>query len=187
MMVKATTRNQSEQLRWFVLLQGVVATIIGLSILIAPTMTLFIFVLIFGGYWFVRGIATLLSLFVDRTDFGWKLFVGIFGVLAGLLAVFSPMAVGTTFFLFIIYFVGVQALLTGGSEVYYGFKDRSWGIVILGFLSFLLGLALIVHPLVGITVLSLYLGVVALVGGIFTIIATLLPMRSQQPAIGEPI
>ena len=89
---------------------------------------------------------------------------------------------GTAFFLFIVYFVGIQALLTGGTEVFYGFKNRSMGVVILGLLSFLLGLALVFHPLLGIAVLSLYLGVVALVGGIFTIIATLLPTRSRQPA-----
>ena len=49
-MTKATIVNQPEQLRWFVLIQGVIASIIGLSILVAPALTLFVFVLIFGGY-----------------------------------------------------------------------------------------------------------------------------------------
>ena len=178
--MSSTAISASDQIRWLFLLQGVLATVVGLGILIAPAQTLFVFVLILGSYWFVRGLAMLLYMIVDRTKWGWKLFVGIFGVLAGVAALLSPMAVGTGIFIFIVYFIGVQALLTGATEFVYGFQNQALSLIVLGALSFLLGLGLVFHPLLGMMTLALVLGVVTMAGGVFAIITSLWPVTIQR-------
>ncbi len=174
--------QKHDQLRWLFLLQGVLATVVGIGLLFVPAQTLLVFVLILGGYWFVRGIATLLYLAVDRVRWGWKLFVGLLGLIAGALAMTAPLTVGTALFMFIVFVIGFQALFSGATEVYFGFRMRRLSIVLLGILSIVLGGALVLHPFIALAVLAMVVGGFALVGGVITIASALRPVRTSQPA-----
>ncbi len=46
--------------------------------------TAIVLVQILGLYWLMRGIFDIVSIFVDHTAWGWKLFMGIIGIIAGI-------------------------------------------------------------------------------------------------------
>lgn len=161
------------QVRGLFLTQGVLATLLGLAILIFPTQTLFALVVFLGAYWFIRGVASLLYIGIERSYWGWKLFVGVLGILAGVLAMTSPLVAGAGIFIAFVYIIGFQALVSGGTEIYYGLEDRRVSLILLGLVSLLLGLALVFNPWIGIAALVILAGVVALVGGLVTIAAAL--------------
>jgi uncharacterized membrane protein HdeD (DUF308 family) len=170
-----TPRGQEagDRIRWLFLLQGVVAVIVGLGLLFVPGRSLFVIVLLLGAYWFVRGIATLVYSAVEDTQRGWKIFAGAFGIIAGLMAMTAPLYVATVFFLFAVYFIAIQALLSGAAEFYHGIRDRSLALILFGALSILLGAILLSHPLLSSVLLAIWLGAIALIGGIVTIVTVL--------------
>lgn len=168
-----TRAERSGHVRWIFLLQGIVAVALGLGLLIVPERTLFTIILLLGAYWLVRGIATLLYLNVDEAYRGWKIFVGVFGIAAGLLAIVAPLYVATAFFAFAIIFIGIQALLTGAAELYLGIRDRSVTLSLLGLLSIFFGALLLLNPWIGAAVFMVWLGVGALLVGMITIVAVL--------------
>src|SRR4030088_3193355 len=75
---------------WLVLLQGIASLIIGLLLLTETGVTVFYLVVFLGVYWLISGIFDLVSLFVDRRHWGWKVFSGVIGIVAGLIIVRHP-------------------------------------------------------------------------------------------------
>jgi uncharacterized membrane protein HdeD (DUF308 family) len=71
---------------WAVLIQGLVALIIGILFLYYPYSTLVVLVIFLGAYWFVNGIFSLISLGMDKTHMGWKIVIGLMGIIAGITA-----------------------------------------------------------------------------------------------------
>ena len=68
---------------WFILIQGILAIVVGLLFLTQPVSTTKTAVAVLGAYWLILGILDIVGLFRDRTAWGWKLFTGIIGILAG--------------------------------------------------------------------------------------------------------
>ncbi len=164
-----TTTRPTDQTRWLFLLQGVVAVLLGLGLLLVPMQTLFAIVILLGAYWFIRGVASLLYIAIDRTNWGWKLFVGALGVIAGVLAMTAPLVTGTVIFTIFVFVIGFQAIFSGFTEIYYGVESRRASLILLGTVSVLLGAALVLNPWIGITVLAIVAGIISLVGGVVTI------------------
>ena len=76
---------------WLVLLEGIAAIILGLLLLTSPGATVMILVQVLGLYWLIKGILQIVSIFVDSSRWGWKLFVGILGIVAGIVILRHPM------------------------------------------------------------------------------------------------
>src|SRR5215471_10222119 len=76
---------------WLILLQGIALLIIGLLLFTETAITLFMLVMFLGIYWLIGGIFDLVGVIVDRTQWGWRLFAGVIGVLAGLAVVRHPL------------------------------------------------------------------------------------------------
>ncbi|KLK88069.1 hypothetical protein SZ63_03090 [Methanoculleus sediminis] len=158
--------------RWLVLLLGVIAVIFGVLFFIYPIPTLTLLVTFLGLYWLFNGIVVLISLFTDRTGRGWKLLVGILGVVAGVLVLayplYSAILIPTVFAIII----GVEGLIIGAVYMVQGFSGAGWGTGILGILSIIFGLILIANPLVAAVGLVLLLAGLAIVGGIAAIVVS---------------
>jgi uncharacterized membrane protein HdeD (DUF308 family) len=75
---------------WLLLIQGIAAVILGVLLLAAPAATLVLMIQLLGAYWLVGGVFSLVSMFVDRTNWGWKLLGGIVAILAGLAVLQHP-------------------------------------------------------------------------------------------------
>ena len=157
---------------WLILLEGIAAVIIGIFLLTAPGITLLFLVQVTGFFWLIGGILRIVSIFIDSSSWGWKLLVGILGVLAGIVVLQHP--VWSTLLLPAIYVIilGVQGIISGVASLVIAFRGEGWGIGILGALSIVFGIVLLLNPLfIGVAVLPLVLGAFALIGGIIAIVA----------------
>jgi uncharacterized membrane protein HdeD (DUF308 family) len=130
-----------------------------------------------GLWWTIRGVLDLVSLFQDRTAWGWKLFAGILGIVAGLIiiggffwrgdAIWTTLIVGLAF----VWIVGVLGIVYGIIGLIAAFQGGGWAPGILGALSILFGIILIARPVIATLSLPFVFGILAIVEGVFLIIA----------------
>lgn len=75
------------------MLEGAEAFVVGLALASAPAVTdLFNMVRIISVFFFVVGILWTVNIFVDMTDWGWKIVGGVLGILVGLTAFYYPLS-----------------------------------------------------------------------------------------------
>jgi uncharacterized membrane protein HdeD (DUF308 family) len=158
-------------MKWLIVIQGVAGIILGLLLLTAPGISSLVLVQFLALYWLVSGIIGLVSLIWDRTQWGWKVFGGVLGVVAGTAVLRHPMyatlLVGTT----LVVFMGILALVFGVMNLVRALSaGGGWGMGLLGALDVIIGFFLIVNPLAGAVALPIVLGAFILVGGIASII-----------------
>jgi len=157
---------------WLVLIQGIVALILGLFFLYRPYATLVVLVTFLGAYWLVSGIIGLISLFWDRTNMGWKILYGILGILAGgaILAgpILGTIAVTTIF----VVMIGVLGLVMGFLGLFGAFKGGGWGAAIIGILLIIFGCLILANVYATALMTPFIVGVFLVVGGIAAIIGS---------------
>ncbi|MFN2196857.1 MAG: HdeD family acid-resistance protein [Anaerolineales bacterium] len=155
---------------WVVLLQGIFAVLIGLLLIISPGKTVLVLIQLLGFYWLIAGIFSLVSIFIDQSLWGWKLFTGVLGILAGFLILDNPLWSTVLVPATLVIILGIEGIIMGVVGLIQAFQGGGWGIGILGVLSILFGVVLVVNPLIGALTLSFVLGGLAIVGGIAAII-----------------
>ncbi len=112
MTAESTVSTGEKQVPWWlVLVQGIAAIVIGVLLLIEPRMTTAILVQVMGIYFLVAGIVNLVSLFVDRTAWGWKLLLGILGIVAGLMIIQHPLWSSVLVPATLVLVLGIQGLI----------------------------------------------------------------------------
>lgn len=165
---------------WLLLLQGIIALILGIFLLTSPYMTLMVLIVFLGAYWFVGGIFTLFSA-SDPENRGMKILLGFLGIILGLAILAYPYY--STFvvpFIFII-MVGVWALIIGALHIYQALTGGGWGIGLLGLFSVILGLILLFNPYLSTLALPFVLGILGIIFGFAAIVGAFM-VRSQQKA-----
>ena len=105
-------------------------------------------------------------IFFEKSQWGWKLFSGILGIIAGLLILDNPLwstlLVPTT----LIIVMGVWGLMIGIVGLIQAFMGGGWGAAVLGILSIIFGIILLANPLIAAATLPFLLGAFAVIGGI---------------------
>ena len=155
---------------WLVLLEGIAAIILGILLLTSPGATVMILVQVLGLYFLIKGIFQIVSIFVDSAQWGWKLFVGILGIVAGIVILRHPMLSAVLIPSLTAIFVGLLGVTIGVINLIQAFQGNGWGVGILGALSILFGIFLALNPVVGAVALTIVLGVLGVIGGIAAII-----------------
>lgn len=166
---------------WLLLIQGIIALILGIYLIMYPLQTLMVIIVFLGAYWFVSGFFTLFSAATDATDRGMKILLGILGIILGLLILAYPYY--STFivpFVFVI-MVGVIALIYGFYALYGAFTGKGWGVGILGILSLLFGILILASPVASTIAVPFVFGILGIVFG-FAAIAGSFMLRSAQKA-----
>jgi uncharacterized membrane protein HdeD (DUF308 family) len=166
------------------LLEGIVALIIGILLLIAAGAIRSFPALLIGMFWLIGGILSIVSISVDRSQRGWKLSVGILGIVAGLFA--ALYALGVFYFPTTITMlsIGILGIVIGVFKLTQAFQGGGWGVGILGVLSILFGIGLVANPLISPLVLPLVLRIYSIgsIGsGIAVIVLALL--TKAEPAV----
>ena len=155
---------------WVILIEGIALIVLGLLWLANPGATTVVFVFMLGMYWLIAGLLKIVSIFLDHSMWGWKLFAGIIGIIAGILIIQAPLwssfIVGAT----LIIILGIQGLIFGAIGIYQAFKGAGWGTGILGAVSMIFGLYLLLNIGKATFVLPWVLGILSLVGGIVVIV-----------------
>lgn len=182
MTAESTVSTGEKQVPWWlVLVQGIAAIVIGVLLLIEPRMTTAVLVQVMGIYFLVAGIVNLVSLFVDRTQWGWKLLLGVVGIAAGLAIIQHPLWASVLVPATLVLVLGIQGLIFGIVGLIQAFQGAGWGAGILGVLSIIFGILLITNPVIAGFSLPFVLGICAVFGGILSLVAAF-QMRAAAPA-----
>jgi uncharacterized membrane protein HdeD (DUF308 family) len=156
---------------WVVLLWGLLSLIIGIMFLTTPGITTLILITFIGAYWLVGGFFTLGSLAVDKTNMGWKIFLAIINILAGIVILLYPLY-STVFILsFFAIFVGFWGVFIGAAHLFQAFKTKDGGNGVLGVISIIFGMIILIYPLFAAALIPFILGILAIVCGIGAVIA----------------
>ncbi len=160
---------------WLTLIMGIAVLTIGAILLWAPAKskveTYQLLVAILGFYWLIGGIMDLVSLFVDRTAWGWKLIMGIVSILAGGYILMYPVASAVALPRIFVMVLGIWGLFQGMIMLIMAFRGAGWGAGILGALGIMFGLILIAnYTMPGVGLATIWTAAVfGVIGGIVMI------------------
>jgi len=166
---------------WLLLIEGIALTIVGVILLFSSATstkieTYLVLVVLLGFYWLFDGIMALVSMFVDHTAWGWKLFMGIVGILAGGYILVHPALSAAVLPQIMVLVLGIWGLLQGIIMLIMAFRGGGWAAGILGALAILFGLLLIGQYGELFTGLAMLwtVAVFAFIGGIVMIVRAIL-------------
>ncbi len=156
---------------WLILVEGIAALIFGLFFITAPGATSVFAVTVLGFYWLIRGIFAIIEIFLpDRSiHWGWLLFMGVLGIIAGMAVLRHPLYATALVGTFLIIFLAIDGLIMGIMGVVRSFMGAGWGTGILGVLTIIIALFLFANWLGATLALPLVLGVFLIIGGIVAI------------------
>jgi len=167
---------------WLLLVWGVLTLLIGCMLLATPGMTTVLLITLMGAYWLVGGLFALCSLAVDRTNMGWKIFLAIINIIAGIVILCYPLY-STVFVLsFFVIFVGFWAIFIGAAHLFQGFSAKDAGNAVLGIISIIFGLLLLCMPLIVAALLPFIAGAFGIVMGIIAIAYSFTVKKAQTAA-----
>ncbi len=171
-MTEAITFETKQYPWWLLLMGGVLNIIIGILLLTSPAKTVTAFVWVLGIYWFVQGIFVLVGMFIDHSAWGWKLFMGLLGIAAGIVVMRHPIASAVALPMIFVLMLGIQGLIMGTISLVLAFKGGGWGAGILGVISIFFGLILIGNYASLATVVTFIwvVAMFAMIGGIVQIV-----------------
>lgn len=154
---------------WIIVLEGIVALLIGLFLLFSPVNTTIFLVQLLGLFWLLGGLFSIISLLIDRENFWWKLISGLLGIIAGILVFVYPYSPFVILTLLVI-ILGVSSIVYGVVRLILAVKGGGLGTAILGLLEIVIGILLLANPLAGAVILPWVYGLVLIIGGIAALI-----------------
>lgn len=176
---KAKLPELYNQIWWFVLIQGILLLILGWMMISRPGYTFAIFVMFLGAYWLIDGIFVIAKSIEGRkhiAGWGWNIFFGCLRIAASVVIFLDPLITAMAFNVFLVWFMGIGALVFGIGQVVNGIRLRKqitneFSVIVGGILAIVFGvLILSINPLVQVTLLAIFIGFFAMAGGAAQII-----------------
>lgn len=124
---------------WLLLLQGIAALAIGIWLLVSPVKSTVTLVYVLGWFWLFQGIFELISLIWYRAMWGWKVFSGLLGIIAGGYIISDPKLGAIVVVATATLLLGINGMIIGIVDLVKAFQGAGWGKGILGFLSLIFG------------------------------------------------
>src|SRR5712692_2859733 len=159
--------------RTMFLFRGIAAVIFGVLTLVWPKLSLAVLVLLFGVFAVISGITAVAAAVRNREEQGWGflLFEGILGILAGVVALIWP---GITALAFL-YLLAAWAIITGVLELVAPLSfPMSFGrgllMVLAGLVSIVFGIIIAAQPAAGLLAVVWLIGVYAIVFGVMYVV-----------------
>jgi len=171
-MTTAVATQSKQRPWWLTLLTGILALLVGGFMLWgtpqAKIQTYQGLIFILGFWWVVQGFLDIVAIFVDHTNWGWKLFMGIISIAAGSYILRYPLVSAIALPKILVLVMGIWGLMYGIMLLVMAFSGGGWGAGILGVLGIIFGIALMVNyssPGMGLAMLWTA-AVFAVIGGI---------------------
>jgi len=156
---------------WLALLRGISLLIIGALLFTATGVTLFMLVTLLGVYWLIGGIFDLVEMFLDRTQWGWRLLTGVIGIVAGLAIVRHPLWAAIMVPTTLAWLLGAFRIAIGVITLMRAAGGAGSSAAITGAINLLLGVILLLSPRFSALVLVVYAAATwAIVGGVASIV-----------------
>jgi len=170
-MAEATMTTEERVFPWWVvLIEGIAAIIIGVLLLVNPRISTTVLIQFLGIYWFIVGIIDIVRIFIDSSQWGWKLFSGLIGILAGIAIIQYPLWASVLVPTVLVWVFGFFGIIIGVIGLIQAFQGAGWGAGILGILSILFGLLLLTNAFVASFTLPFIFGILAIVGGLAALV-----------------
>ncbi len=171
----AAVPAQPQRPWWLTLSMGIAAIVVGALLLWGNLVTklevysLLIYVL--GFWWLADGIFDIVSLFIDHTQWGWKLFIGVVSIIAGSYVIMHPVIAGIELPQILVLVLGIWGVIKGGIMFFMAFKGGGGAYAIIGIFAFFFGLILIVaYSMPGVGLTAVWAAALfGLLGGFFLI------------------
>lgn len=172
---------------WLILLRGLAAILFGILAFAWPSLTVLTFVVLFAVYAIVDGMMSLAAAARgdSRMPRWWLIIVGIAGLVAGAVAIFSPDVTA----LLLITFIGWWSIVRGAFEIAGAIAlrreiDNEWMLIVAGALSILFGAIVVIFPGTGALALVWLIGSYAIVAGVM-LVGLSLRLRNHLNAAGS--
>jgi uncharacterized membrane protein HdeD (DUF308 family) len=173
---------------WFLLLDGAIAIIVGILLLMNPDKMSVMLVQVLAIYWLIKGIVSIVSIFIDHSAWGWKLLIGIVGIIAVYILIEHPLGGTATDGSAFVIVLGIQGILIGIIELVQAYQGRGWGVGILGGLTTIIGVWLLLNAWAEARVLPWVLGILAIFVGIVAIVFSVrLKRAADAAALAVPV
>jgi uncharacterized membrane protein HdeD (DUF308 family) len=134
---------------WLTLVTGILAVVAGAVLLWGGLLDkadmYFLLINILGIWWLVQGVFDIVSIFVDHSMWGWKLFIGIISIAAGAYVLSYPVVSAVALPKIFVLVMGIWGLMYGIILLIMAFSGGGWGAGILGVLGIVFGIALTVN------------------------------------------
>lgn len=171
---------------WVLALYGVISILFGISAIIWPLSTALALAWAFGIMALAEGVTSLMALFDKNMPIskGWVALYALASIAFGIVAVLFPGAVASVVLMFL-----AAWLIAGGIyRIIFAIRVRkhiegeSW-IILSGVLSLALGVLFMVYPATGLVTVTLWIGALVLVYGVFQLMAALRIRKLDLPAV----
>jgi uncharacterized membrane protein HdeD (DUF308 family) len=157
----------------FIMLKGIFLLVTGLVLLIFPNATLTTLIFVMGIYWLIDGVSTIVNSIKKRethSAWAWGIFTGVLVTIAGLVVLSRPILSALLTTSFLMWFLGVSALIHGFSSLITGLRlpkstgrtSMIWG----GVFSVLFGVIIMSSPYMSAVTLVYIIGAIAVIGGV---------------------
>ena len=161
---------------WVLLLFGVLALLFGIAAMTQPVKLAAILTVWAGVLSVFEGVVALLAVIRGQSPVsrGWALFYALASLLFGVLAVLNPVAMASAMLLLLALWLLIAGIYRIVMAVRWRKQIHGEGWLILsGLLAVALGVMFALNPLAGIAVTAFWIGVLAVVYGLFQIVAAL--------------
>ena len=166
--------------RMLLLFGGMISLILGILLFTRTGATLSVVMLLVGLSWFIWGIFSLLSIFIDKGEWGWRLFGGVIGIAAGWLVLSNPVASTVAVPAVLAVVLGVFGVLVGIAALISAFQGEGWGVGIFGAISIVIGLLMMFNSVVSAGVLLILVAILLVVqGGIGIVMSFIKPLEGR--------
>ena len=156
---------------WRILLEGVVAILIGLMLMFSPKEGAAIAFKLIGLYWLISGLLTLIHIFKDDAEGErlWLLVQGVVTIIAALLVFNLDASDGELWSLTLTWIVAGSAILIGVVGLLQAFRGGGLAAAVLGLLSLGFGVYILGDVLLPVGLIAWFVGLLAIVGGALSI------------------
>jgi uncharacterized membrane protein HdeD (DUF308 family) len=172
---------------WAVGLRGILGILFGLICLLTPGLAVEVFVILFAAYMLVDGVfAIIAGIKAARNGERWGLLIleGVVDIAAGVVAVILPAITLVA----LIWLIAIWALVSGALMLTAAFtlnQDHGrWWLALGGVASLIFGILLVLQPLIGAIVLTMWIGAYAIVFGVFLLVLAF-QLRSRKAERGR--
>ena len=153
------------------MLEGIAAAIIGVLLITNTAVTLVTLSVFLGVYWLISGIFDIVRMFMDHSQWGWKLASGLLGILAGLIVIGNPLWAAVLVPATIVWVLAALGIVVGILQIVHGFRGGGWSTGLFGVISLGLGLLLLAGNILVTAALLVFAAAgFAIVGGIAAIV-----------------
>jgi uncharacterized membrane protein HdeD (DUF308 family) len=168
----AASQRSLADVWWLVLLEGIAMLILGILLVTNTGITLVTLVIFIGIYWLIDGIFSIIRIFVGSGNigWGWLLFRGVIGIIAGLLVIQHPLWASFLLPFVLVIILGIWGIIAGVIRLIQAFQGDGVWAGVLGVVYILFGIILLANRYLSALVLPLSLGILGIIGGIILII-----------------